>query len=598
MKKLTTLVTLLLLTPLADAGQTFIREYGRASTISFDLFATDGTISISESDGGTDAQVFCGHTDETGTDSNSDYEDEGRRYSLALTAEELECDPLIIQVDATVYENLYVETCGSPNATHMLCPGGGYLTGGTSTSASNTTTQTQLDTSLSFADGDLVGYLICQVEDVTSGDPKGQCKPITVYAGTSDTATHAAFISALPQNGEYIVKDDPRSVQVCDASGICEVNVVEIEDLGATAQITEYADNVSSMDAGVITSSVFETGAIDANAAATNFIGSDELADAAAQKIIDEFETQSQADPTGFQVNVKEVDDTAQTGNDNGADINAILADTNELQTDDIPGDIAALNDLSAAEVNAEVDTGLSDIHLDHLFAVAFDSASPPGSATSFYNELTENDGGLTRFTANALEQGPSGGGGGASAAAIADAVWDELQNEHATAGSFGETATEIASILDDTGTSGVALTPNSITSGIIAANAIGASEIADDAIGAGEIAADAIGASEIASNAIGSPEIAADAIGSSELAESASTEIWGISCEDQGSGYSCREVMSLLLAEAMGTCTYTTGTRTWSCADPSGGETRFTLIYGTDLDGDRTSSTPTPFTP
>src|SRR3990167_197672 len=33
-------------------------------------------------------------------------------------------------------------------------------------------------------------------------------------------------------------------------------------------------------------------------------------------------------------VNVTHVGDTAQTANDNGADINAILADTNELQTD------------------------------------------------------------------------------------------------------------------------------------------------------------------------------------------------------------------------------------------------------------------------
>jgi len=44
--------------------------------------------------------------------------------------------------------------------------------------------------------------------------------------------------------------------------------------------------------------------------------------------VIDEFETQSAADPTGFKVNVMEVNGTAQTANDNGADINAILADT------------------------------------------------------------------------------------------------------------------------------------------------------------------------------------------------------------------------------------------------------------------------------
>lgn len=37
------------------------------------------------------------------------------------------------------------------------------------------------------------------------------------------------------------------------------------------------------------------------------------------------------------------------------------------------------------------------------------------------------------------------------TAGAIADSVWDELQSAHTTAGSFGEIATEIASILADT---------------------------------------------------------------------------------------------------------------------------------------------------
>lgn len=44
--------------------------------------------------------------------------------------------------------------------------------------------------------------------------------------------------------------------------------------------------------------------------------------------VIDEFETQAQADPTGFHVNVMEVNGAAQTANDNGADINEILTDT------------------------------------------------------------------------------------------------------------------------------------------------------------------------------------------------------------------------------------------------------------------------------
>ena len=67
---------------------------------------------------------------------------------------------------------------------------------------------------------------------------------------------------------------------------------------------------------------------------------------------------------------------------------------------------------------------------------------------------------------------------------------------------------------------------------------------------------------------------------------------------EDQDGGYSAKEVLSVLLSEAVGTCTYTSGTRTWACSDPSGTETRFSIVYGTSLDGTRTSSTATPATP
>ena len=69
------------------------------------------------------------------------------------------------------------------------------------------------------------------------------------------------------------------------------------------------------------------------------------------------------------------------------------------------------------ASVNTEADTALSDIHLDHLFQTNYDPASKPGSATALLNELIENDGGVSRFTENALEQAPSGSGGDATEA-------------------------------------------------------------------------------------------------------------------------------------------------------------------------------------
>ena len=46
---------------------------------------------------------------------------------------------------------------------------------------------------------------------------------------------------------------------------------------------------------------------------------------------------------TTGRVDVAAIAGTSQTANDNGADINAILADTNELQTDDIPGTLTTI---------------------------------------------------------------------------------------------------------------------------------------------------------------------------------------------------------------------------------------------------------------
>ncbi len=72
---------------------------------------------------------------------------------------------------------------------------------------------------------------------------------------------------------------------------------------------------------------------------------------------------------------------------------------------------------IDVAQINTQVDTALTDIHLDHLLATDYDPASKPGTATALLNELVENDAGESRFTANALEQAPSGTG--ASAASI-----------------------------------------------------------------------------------------------------------------------------------------------------------------------------------
>lgn len=101
-------------------------------------------------------------------------------------------------------------------------------------------------------------------------------------------------------------------------------------------------------------------------------------------------------------------------------------------------------------EVESEAQDALVANHLDHAFAADYDPASPPGVATALFNELIESDAGVSRFTVNALEQGPSGSG--ASAESIADAVWDELLSGHTTAGSAGDAlGVDVPAILADT---------------------------------------------------------------------------------------------------------------------------------------------------
>jgi len=101
--------------------------------------------------------------------------------------------------------------------------------------------------------------------------------------------------------------------------------------------------------------------------------------------------------------------------------IDAIETDTNSLNNTKIPDTI------SLANINAEVDTALSDIHLDHLLAADYDPAAKPGTATALLNELVENDGGVSRFTANALEEAPAGGGGGDATEAKQDEILEDL---------------------------------------------------------------------------------------------------------------------------------------------------------------------------
>lgn len=121
------------------------------------------------------------------------------------------------------------------------------------------------------------------------------------------------------------------------------------------------------------------------------------------------------------------------------------LVDITQTAADKVWGTAARIltastnfNDISTAEVNTQVDTALTDIHLDHLLAVDYDPASPPGTTTALFNELIESNAGVSRYTAAALAQAPTGGSA-PTVAQIADGVWDELLAGHVVSDSAGE---------------------------------------------------------------------------------------------------------------------------------------------------------------
>ena len=139
------------------------------------------------------------------------------------------------------------------------------------------------------------------------------------------------------------------AVKAETATIVADTNELQTDDIPGTLSTMDGKLDTAQADLDIIT---------DADGV---IIGA-----AGATAIIDEFETQSQADPTGFHVNVKEVNGTAQTANDNGADINDILADTEDIQTQiGTAGvgltDLGGMSTTMKGQVNVECDTAFTD---------------------------------------------------------------------------------------------------------------------------------------------------------------------------------------------------------------------------------------------
>jgi hypothetical protein len=216
------------------------------------------------------------------------------------------------------------------------------------------------------------------------------------------------------------------------------------------------------------------------------------------------------------------------------------------------------------AEVQSEVDDALIAQNLDHLFTTTYDPASKPGAADALLNELVENDGGVARYTANALEQGPSGGGGGTNITQIegSDAT-DVIDARIAAAGLA--TATNLATLTTRVGT------PSDLGSGAsLAANASDIEAQTDDigVAGAGLTAAD--------------DAVLAAIAGLNDLSAS---QVWAAVIEENGSiPASC--VLKAIFAYTSGDVVTVGNTATYE--DSTGAETRLVITIASA--GNRTT--------
>jgi hypothetical protein len=186
-----------------------------------------------------------------------------------------------------------------------------------------------------------------------------------------------------------------------------------------------------------------------------------------------------------------------------------------------------------------DVTTAAANVSVDEIQATALADLFNTNSGTTYASAVA---GSVVKEIAD------NAGGSSLTAADIADAVWDEAQAGHVTAGSFGEIATEIASILVDTaeiGVAGAGLTNINLPdqtmniTGNITGNLSGSVGSVTGAVGSvtgsvggnvtgsvGSVATGGITAASFAAGAIDNAAIATDAIGSNELAASAIAEI------------------------------------------------------------------------
>lgn len=351
-----------------------LRKYGVSTTLNFPLFAA-GT-----NDFKTDAAHASGDTiisKDEGAEANTTngFVDEGRSYSLALTATEMEAARIVITIidqGTKAYDDqcVIIETYGHASAQHPF----------------------DLGTASTPQTGDNYARL---------GAPAGASLSADVAAVKSETATILSDTN-----------DIQTRIPAALVSGRMDASVGAMAANVITAAATD-ADFGTEIGAAVWNNGtrVLTAGTNIALAKGTGVTGFNDLDAAGVRSAVG-------LASANLDTQLTAIDDFLDT------EIAAIKA-----KTDNLPASPAATGDIpSAATIAGAV---WDEAYAGHLTSGTFgklivDAETDAGLikvVTDKLDSTLELDSTVYRFTANALEQAPSGGGGGLDAAGVRAAI-------------------------------------------------------------------------------------------------------------------------------------------------------------------------------
>lgn len=345
----------------ALADGVHILPYGAAATIDFPLFAADGTLSTSETDGGTDVTLTC--DEGTGATATNDFVDEGSFYSIALTATEMQCARLVVEIAGSAVTTLErIETYGNASAANVAFDANVTQISGDSTAADNLESAAD-GTGYNLGGGSVVaasvtgdvgGDVTGSVGSIGSGGiteasfatTAGSMKPLGIVdQGTAQSATSTTLV----MRSAAALGDDTAigmTLVACGSTqGYCQSRAVS-DNVGSTDTLT--VDTWSVTPSGTITYYLFGTAPGNAGDAPTASENATAVWSAASRTL-----TALDEDDTTIDINGTAVGAAAS--------VTGAVGSVTGNVGGNVTGTIGGLSTQAKADVNAEVDTALSD---------------------------------------------------------------------------------------------------------------------------------------------------------------------------------------------------------------------------------------------